>query len=698
MTTGKLDLTSLIKNAAADPAQTILITGHSGSGKTTLSKHLAEKLSLPLHRVDAQTSWDDLRAHFEKNPELERKALTPGTAENKQYIKDVRKIVHRSLKEINGPAVLEGTQLTTLPAKQLAKYKANILVGGDINQSIAQRLQRMTDKAAKKGITLSPEQLAKKREESQLVAGSWHPGMEKFKKLPGVLSYNHTEHQIDPLVEQLQHLTKAAVAAWQRSEGKNPEGGLNAKGRASYKKETGGTLKAPVTESNPSGERAGRQKSFCSRMCGMKSKNTGSKSQSDPDSRINKSLRKWNCKCGEDHSSLFEKVACLIKESKGRCWEGYEPVPGKEPYSNDSCRPKPSKKKKPKLEKEAYAMDPQAFPMREASFNSPAENIGSLLFGGNFVPSPRDGESIYDSMLRNKRSIELSKLQGNALAGNPILNRLGLPNNDITKAIGRGAAMFSPQIGEKMSPLLGGNPVQAVKNMMAKQAGLDLMQQAAHYLPAVGGLAAGYASTNLLPKLYQGIVNPMMRKIAPLRAKHTNEMRANLGLQNKVKVLKPKKLNVPKGEDQYAMFDPNTNTVEASSMRMFRPGNIAHELGHAHIEHNPGVMNYLQNEIYPIADKYAKRTAPLIGAAAGLASNHHPLAGAVMGGLGGALADSGRLIPELEATRRGIKAMMQSSLPLKEKLKNSASLIPAYLSYLGQSAGSGAIAGGIAGI
>jgi hypothetical protein len=48
-------------------------------------------------------------------------------------------------------------------------------------------------------------------------------------------------------------------------------------------------------------------------MCGMKSKNTGSKAQSDPDSRINKSLRKWNCKCGEDHSSLFEKIACAVK-------------------------------------------------------------------------------------------------------------------------------------------------------------------------------------------------------------------------------------------------------------------------------------------------------------------------------------------------------------------------------------------------
>jgi hypothetical protein len=90
----------------------------------------------------------------------------------------------------------------------------------------------------------------------------------------------------------------ASSPAWQRSEGKNPEGGLNAKGRASYARETGGTLKAPVTENNPKGDRAKRQNSFCSRMCGMKRVNTGGEAKRDPDSRINKALRKWNCKCG----------------------------------------------------------------------------------------------------------------------------------------------------------------------------------------------------------------------------------------------------------------------------------------------------------------------------------------------------------------------------------------------------------------
>lgn len=90
---------------------------------------------------------------------------------------------------------------------------------------------------------------------------------------------------------------EAGTPAWQRSEGKNEAGGLNEKGRKSYEREHGGNLKAPVTQKNPKGEAKKRQNSFCARMCGMKRVNTGSKTKSDPDSRINKSLRKWNCKC-----------------------------------------------------------------------------------------------------------------------------------------------------------------------------------------------------------------------------------------------------------------------------------------------------------------------------------------------------------------------------------------------------------------
>ena len=79
--------------------------------------------------------------------------------------------------------------------------------------------------------------------------------------------------------------------AWQRKEGKNPEGGLNAKGRASYNRANPDKpgLKAPQPEGGP------RKKSFCARMSGMKKKLTSSKTANDPNSRINKSLRKWKC-------------------------------------------------------------------------------------------------------------------------------------------------------------------------------------------------------------------------------------------------------------------------------------------------------------------------------------------------------------------------------------------------------------------
>jgi len=79
--------------------------------------------------------------------------------------------------------------------------------------------------------------------------------------------------------------------AWQRKEGKNPSGGLNAKGRASYNRANPGKpgLKAP----QPGG--GSRKKSFCARMGGMKKKLTSSKTANDPNSRINKSLRKWKC-------------------------------------------------------------------------------------------------------------------------------------------------------------------------------------------------------------------------------------------------------------------------------------------------------------------------------------------------------------------------------------------------------------------
>ena len=80
-------------------------------------------------------------------------------------------------------------------------------------------------------------------------------------------------------------------AAWTRKEGQKKSGGLNEKGRKSYERENPGSdLKAPSKKvGNP------RRASFCARMKGMKKKLTSKKTANDKDSRINKSLRAWNC-------------------------------------------------------------------------------------------------------------------------------------------------------------------------------------------------------------------------------------------------------------------------------------------------------------------------------------------------------------------------------------------------------------------
>jgi hypothetical protein len=90
------------------------------------------------------------------------------------------------------------------------------------------------------------------------------------------------------------------VAAWQRKEGKNPEGGLNAKGIAAYRRENPGSKLQMAVTTKPSKLKSGskaanRRKSFCARMGGMKKRLTSAKTARDPDSRINKALRKWNC-------------------------------------------------------------------------------------------------------------------------------------------------------------------------------------------------------------------------------------------------------------------------------------------------------------------------------------------------------------------------------------------------------------------
>ena len=83
---------------------------------------------------------------------------------------------------------------------------------------------------------------------------------------------------------------------WQKVNRQDKTDGLSPAAVKAYRSENPGSkLQTAVTEKNPEGKRAKRRSSFCRRMKGMKSKLTSAETARDPDSRINKALRRWNC-------------------------------------------------------------------------------------------------------------------------------------------------------------------------------------------------------------------------------------------------------------------------------------------------------------------------------------------------------------------------------------------------------------------
>ena len=83
---------------------------------------------------------------------------------------------------------------------------------------------------------------------------------------------------------------------WQSVNRKDKTDGLSQKAVDAYRRENPGSkLQTAVTEKKPTGKRAERRKSFCRRMKGMKKRLTSAETARDPDSRINKALRRWNC-------------------------------------------------------------------------------------------------------------------------------------------------------------------------------------------------------------------------------------------------------------------------------------------------------------------------------------------------------------------------------------------------------------------
>ena len=136
-------------------------------------------------------------------------------------------------------------------------------------------------------------------------------------------------------------IVRSEAAAWTRKAGKNKEGGLNEKGRKSYERENPGSdLKAP---SKKKGNK--RRASFCARMKGMKKQLTSAKTARDPDSRINKSLRAWNCSYEWPKDKEMIETTSLKNEIIAKAQEKHKAAKDKKKYKQVVTAGKAAKEK-----------------------------------------------------------------------------------------------------------------------------------------------------------------------------------------------------------------------------------------------------------------------------------------------------------------------------------------------------------------
>jgi hypothetical protein len=144
-----------------------------------------------------------------------------------------------------------------------------------------------------KNVPTSPEKWAQAKSQAKAkfdvypsaYANAW--ASKKYKSMGG--GWKSVSEEVKVLDEK--------SAAWQRKEGKNPEGGLNKKGIASYRRENPGSklsmaVTTPPSKLDPDSKAAKRRKSFCARMGGMPGP---MKDENGKPTRKALSLRKWNC-------------------------------------------------------------------------------------------------------------------------------------------------------------------------------------------------------------------------------------------------------------------------------------------------------------------------------------------------------------------------------------------------------------------
>ena len=143
----------------------------------------------------------------------------------------------------------------------------------------------------------------------------------------------------------------------------------------------------------------------------------------------------------------------------------------------------------------------------------------------------------------------------------------------------------------------------------------------------------------------------------------------------------------------------NKPRVIASSRRMWKPGIVAHELGHASLQADKhSVAGWLQRNAYKptrIANMFGGGLIPTTATYLATKDDDSVLSGTAKGLAIGAGANAGVLIPEAAATHRGIRSLIKTTLPKEQKVRNAKSMLLPFLTYALAGAGPSAAVGGI---
>lgn len=115
------------------------------------------------------------------------------------------------------------------------------------------------------------------------------------------------------------NITEIVSEDWQKVNRRDKTSGMSRKAVKAYRRENPGSKLQTAVTTKPSKLKKGsksakRRKSFCARMRGMKKSRTGAKTKRDPNSNINKALRRWNCESIQDMRNLVMLAEQRIAE------------------------------------------------------------------------------------------------------------------------------------------------------------------------------------------------------------------------------------------------------------------------------------------------------------------------------------------------------------------------------------------------